>query len=339
MRRAFGVVALFLLSGCDAARIPPCAPGEGVFCGLLRPEDIELVPGSDLLLVSVLGGAAQAARIVLLDPATGEQRSLTEQVSPADAADFPRCGPAPEKLHPRGFHLSRGQDGALHLLMVDERRIERYRFDPAVPSLAWEGCVKVPANILPNDVAAFEDGFVVSHMFDPPRTFTQNLKGLLGLNTGYAVKWTPGGGWAKVPGTDAAFANGIQVDPATGRIYVSSMFTQSVIAVDADGANRTESARLPIQGDNLSWSADGRLILTGHTGVAVYGISECRDAGDTPCSFPFAVVALDPTTLADQTLFETPTGDIPGASVGVLKDGALYLGSMFGDRVTRVNIK
>jgi sugar lactone lactonase YvrE len=340
MRQVFGFFALFLLAGCDAARIETCAPGPGVICGLLRPEDIELVPGTDLLLVSVQGGRAQIPRIALVNPATGEQRSLTEPALVAEAGDFPRCGAAPEKLHPRGFHLSRSEDGALHVLVVADRRIERYRFDPAVPSLSWEGCVDVPPAILANDVAALPGGgLVVSHMFDPPRDFTLNLKFLFGVNTGHVAKWTPNNGWTKVPNTEVSFANGVQADPATSRIYVSSMFTQRVVAVDIDGSNRSESARLPVQGDNLSWSDDERLILAGHTGVAVYGILECRGAGDTPCSFPSAVVALDPKTLADQTLFQTPTGNIPGASVAVLKGDTLYLGSAFGDRITRVSIK
>ena len=143
-------------------------------------------------------------------------------------------------------------------------------------------------------------------------------------------------GWSKVPNTDVAFANGIQVDPGTSRSYVSSMFTQRIVSVELDGSHRTESARSPIQTDNLSWSDDGRLVGAGHTGFPVYGISACRDKGDTPCSFPFAVVAFDAKTLDQKVLFRTPTGSIPGASVAVVRGSEIYLGSAFGDRITHV---
>ena len=62
-----------------------------------------------------------------------------------------------------------------------------------------------------------------------------------------------------------------------------------------------------------------RWLGAGHTGFPIYGISKCRDIGDSPCSFPFAIVAFDPKTLKDQVLFEAPTGSIPGASVAALR--------------------
>jgi sugar lactone lactonase YvrE len=176
-------------------------------------------------------------------------------------------------------------------------------------------------------------------MFNPPRNFLLNIKFVLGLNTGYVAKWTQTGGWSKIPNTDVSFANGIQVDPQTSRVYVSSMFTQRIVAVDVDGGNRIESQRTAIQTDNLSWSNDGRLLGAGHTGFPIYGISKCRDIGDSPCSFPFAIVAFDPKTLKDQVLFEAPTGSIPGASVAALRGNTLYLGSAFGDRITRIVLK
>ncbi len=343
MRWSTGLLMVLLLAGCDAAQIDACVPGDTVICGIVKPEDIELVPGTPWLMVSELGSGANSGRILLIDPVTNARRIIAEK-SPVVAApeNFPRCGPAPENLKPRGIHLSKDRAGVQHLLVIAGGRIERYRADVTETDVAlvWEGCVAIPPEILANDVAAFPDeGFVVSHMYDPPRNFWLNFKFVLGLNTGSVAKWLPGSGWSKIPNTDVSFANGIQVDPATSRVYVSSMFTQRIIAVDADGAHRQESARTAIQADNLSWSPDGRLVGAGHTGFPIYGISTCREIGDAPCSFPFAVVAFDPKTLKDEILFQTPTGAIPGASVAILKDGTLYTGTAFGDRITKVSLK
>jgi hypothetical protein len=334
MRRNLILLATFCLSACDAAKIDACRPGADVICGIVRPEDIELIPGTSWMLVSELGGGDKPGRILLIDPITQERGTLAEgRPAVAEAGGFPRCGPPPDTLRPRGIHLSKGADGAYHLLVVAGARIERYRVDVAAAAVAlqWEGCVDVPSEIMANDVAGFADGgFVVSHMYDPPRGQLLDLKMLLGFDTGYAVKWTGAGGWQRMPNTDVSFANGIQIDPATSRVYVSSMFTQRIVAVDPDGGNRSQSARSPIQADNLSWSSDGRLVGAGHTGIPVYGISACRGIGDAPCSFPFAVVAFDPKTLAHETLFEIGTGAIPGASVAVVEKDAIYLAARSG---------
>lgn len=343
MRHMLSLLVPLFVAGCDAAQIEPCIDQAGIICGIAKPEDIELIPGSPWIMVSELGGAEKPGRILLIDPATKARRVLAEKTPiVSEGTTFPKCGEPPAALRPRGFHLSQDQGGASHLLVVAGTRIERYNvnFAPSEIELTWDGCVTVPPEILANDVAALpEGGFVVSHMYDPPRNFMLNIRFVLGLDTGYAAKWTPETGWSKIPNTDSSFANGIQVDPETSRIYISSMFTQRIIAVDPDGANRIESARSPIQADNLSWSSDGRLIGAGHTGFPIYGISRCRDIGDAPCSFPFAIVAFDKKKLQSETLFETPTASIPGASVAVLKDKVLYLGTAFGDRITQLSLQ
>ena len=293
-------------------------------------------------MVSELGGP-EPGRIIMIDPITKDRRVLAEGVpTVTETETFPRCGEPPKALHPRGFHLSEGQDGALRVLIINDTRVERYlgKIEGDDVSLQWEGCVSIPKEVTANDIAALGDeGFVVSHMYDPPRDALLNMKFVLGINTGAAYRWTRSGGWARIPNSDVSFGNGIQVDQKTGRIYISSMFSQRIVAFDRDGQNRQVSARIPIQTDNISWSPDGRLIGAGHTGFPVYGVNPCRDRGSAPCSFPFAVVALDPVTLKDETLFTYTKGNIPGASVAILKDGALYLGTAFGERISRVTLK
>jgi hypothetical protein len=346
LHRILFLAASLALSACDARQIDICAPGDNVICRIARPEDLEAVPGTDWLLVSELGVAPGPGRILLVDPATQERRVLAEGPPPlAGPSAVPRCGPPPAELRPRGFHLTMGDDGKMYVLVVAGQRIERYILNLAadVP-LAWEGCVTIPPEIFANDVAGFPDGgFVVSHMYDLPRTWVHDIKLVLGMSTGYAVTWSAGpssadGGWKRVPNTDAAFANGIQVDPATSRIYVSSMYGQRILGVDRDGGHPIRSDRTPIQGDNLSWADDGRLINAGHTGIPIYGTRKCTQINGAPCAFPFAVVAFDPKTLAQETLFETNGGTIPAASVALIEDRAIYLGSAFGDRITRVSL-
>ena len=176
---------------------------------------------------------------------------------------------------------------------------------------------------------------VISHMYDPPRSTLHTVKFFLGLDTGYAAAWSPETDWIKVPGTDAAFPNGVEADPATDRVFVGSTYGQVFISADAFGDD-ARVIRIPVQSDNLTWAPDGRILSVGHTGIPLLGTNGCRTAGGKPCSFPFAVVSIEPETLAQEIIFEHADGLIPGASVALAHGGFLYMGTVFGDRISRV---
>ena len=345
MRAWFAAAACLFLAGCgEAVQLPTCVSGADVICDIVKPEDIEAIPNSRWLMVSELGnGADKPGRIVLVDPDTKEKRVLVEGAPQVvDGEIAPTCGPPPEKLSPRGFHLSTTADGGLRLLVISGTRIEQFRgkADGDDVTLAWEGCVAIAPEISANDVAALgDDGLVVSHMFVLPRTTMTDWKFILGINTGAVYAWTKAGGWKRVPNSDVSFGNGIQVDPQTERIYVASMYAQRIVAIDRDGGNRQETARLPIQNDNLSWSPNGKLIGVGHSGFPVRGTARCRELAGAPCGFRFTVVEIDPKTLTFERLFENKTPTIPGASVALRRGDALYLGTAFGDRITKVALQ
>ncbi len=345
MRARLAIAACLFLAGCgEAVQLPTCVAGVDVICDIVKPEDIEPIPGSRWLLVSELGnGADRPGRIVLVDPDTKEKRILIEgKPQVAEGESILSCGPPPEKLSPRGFHLSTAADGGLRLLVISGTRIERFKgkAEEDDVAFAWDGCVTIDKEISANDVAALgDDGLVVSHMFTPPRTSMTDWKFILGFNTGAAYAWTKDAGWKRIPNSDVSFGNGIQVDPKTQRIYIASMYAQRIVAIDKDGGNRQETPRLPIQNDNLSWSADGKLIGSGHSGFPVRGTAKCRDLGGAPCGFPFSIVQIDPSTLAFETLFANEKPTIPGASVAVRLGNALYLGTAFGDRITKVTVQ
>lgn len=346
------LAAGLLLAGCDnSVMIDGCQSTDGihVICGIIKPEDLEPLGNHPWMMVVEFGdfqadppSGGTLGALNLNDESYIRLEATVAAEVPSSA--FPRCGLPPERLRPRGFHVSDLDDGGFRLLMVnapDDTRIERYRIDVEDdrPRLSWEGCVSVPDTVFPNDVAALSgDAFVVSHMFDPPRDQMMTVKFFLGLDTGYAVAWSPERGWTKVQGTDTAFPNGVEADPATGRVFVASTYGQNFIAADAFGDD-ARAVRIPVQSDNLTLAPDGRLLAVGHTGVPLLGIQGCRAAGGVPCSFPFAVVAIDPDTLGQEIIYDHRDGLIPGASVALSHGGFLYMGTVFGDRISRVKVK
>ena len=338
------------LSGCsDPVFIEGCRSSDSihVICGIEKPEDLEPLDDHPWMLVAELGSFGADAipgaivAVNLIDETILRLVAVTADPDPDSV--FPRCGPPPDRLRPRGFHVSDLEDGGFRLLVInviDTQRIERYRIDVhrSGPRMAWEGCVTVPDNLSPNDVAALSDeNLVISHMYDPPRSTWQTVRFFLGLDTGYAAAWSPETDWVKVPGTDASFPNGIEADPTTDRVFVGAVYSQVFIAADAFGDN-ARSIRIPVQSDNITWAPDGRILSVGHTGIPLLGTSGCRSAGGRPCSFPFAVVAVDPVTLDREVIFEHKDGLIPGASVALAHNGYLYMGTVFGDRISRVSL-
>lgn len=337
-----------ILAACsDPVIIEGCESSDEiyVFCGIEKPEDLEPLGDHPWMLVSELGSFGSNAvpgAIVAVNLETETTIRLAAAVSNIDpGSSFPRCGPPPDRLRPRGFHVSDLEDGSFRLLVVnviDTQRIERYRIDVhrSGPFLTWEGCVTVPDTLSPNDVAALSgDNIVISHMYDPPRTTLHTVKFFLGLDTGYAVAWSPETEWVKVPGTETSFPNGIEADPATDRVFVGATYGQVFISADAFGDD-ARTIRIPVQSDNLTWAPDGRILSVGHTGVPLLGTSGCRNASGEACSFPIAVVAIDPDSLLQETVFEHGKGLIPGASVALQRGEFLYLGTVFGDRISRI---
>jgi hypothetical protein len=335
-----------ILGGCSPELIDGCAstPGIDVICGLEKPEDLAHITGTPWILISELGSANSSGNVSAFRIEDHRPVRLQASFEPQnDSGAFPVCGPPPEHIRPRGFHLATDDQGVHRLLLVNAGppvRIERYRVDTdeATPRLYWEGCVTVPDWLHPNDVASFRgDSFVISHMYTPPMTRLLRAKMFLRINTGYAALWRPGSGWEKVPGSDVAFANGIEADPRSGRIFVAATYGETLTAMSVDGGNK-RTVKLSVQPDNLTWSDSGNLVTAGHTGIAMLGTSGCRNMMGTPCSFPFSVLEIDPERLDTRVIFEHDEGLIPGASVALAHAQFLFLGTVFGDRVSRVTL-
>lgn len=354
--RGFAAVGLLVgLAGCGAApAITNCDAGGGLtpICDFTNPEDLALLPGGDWLAVSEMSfadgpGALSAWRI---SDRTKVPLWADALVAPAPgwgAADCPGA-PDPALFKPHGIDLLERRDGT-GLLVVNHGGREAVEFfELAVaggrPTLIWRGCAVAPPETSTNDVAALPggDGFVVSKMSSTPLSGGLSpglmLKILLGRPTGFVYEWTPAGGWRPIPGSEGVLPNGVEVSADGTRVFAGMTYERSVVALDrADGANRRE-ADVAMGSDNLSWADDGRLLVAGGTGSSTSAMG-CRKIASGACGIPFAVAAVDPDTMAVETLVE---GDgsvgIGMASVAVQVGDRVYIGSFIGDRIAHATL-
>jgi hypothetical protein len=105
--------------------------------------------------------------------------------------------------------------------------------------------------------------------------------------------------------------------------------------VRRDGSSRRELA-LPHHPDNLTWGADGRLLVTGQKG-SITQIPACGQLDSGTCPLPFSVVRVGPDDLSLELAFDHDPARLGGAGTVALEhDGALWIGTFAGDRLLRV---
>jgi sugar lactone lactonase YvrE len=206
------------------------------------------------------------------------------------------------------------------------------------PRLAWRNCVTAPPPLFLNDITVLPGGAIAAtHMYDralaarDPKA--QLARYLAGETTGYVVLWSPGAGWMKIANSDGAFPNGIDSSADGRTLYFAETYGHRVNAIGVDGAGR-RSIAVSMQPDNVTTASDGGVVVAGGTGAPVTSTQGCGALRPVGCGFPSAVARLDFRTGAATPLFADDGAKVPGASVAVVLDHALYIGASFGDRIT-----
>jgi sugar lactone lactonase YvrE len=213
------------------------------------------------------------------------------------------------------------------------------REDRGSYTLGWRGCVVPPAGSYLNDVAMLPDGgFVVSNMYprEGPHIGPLSVylvKGMLGFDTGNVLRCQREG-CTPLAGTAAPFPNGVQVDPAGQTLFLNAYLAGEVRKISLADGRLLGSVKIKAP-DNAQWDARGRLLVASHTGNPRDSMS-CFGITVGACGAAFAIVALDPATLATETLLAHQGPPMGAATVAQQVGDALYLGSYAGDRLLRV---
>jgi hypothetical protein len=255
-----------------------------------------------------------------------------------------------------------------------QERVDLFEVHPEeganlAPALTWRGCVRLPAQKAGNDVAALSplvkttpygssvpDGlaFAVSH--SGYRLVT--LRALLGIRTGEILTWNTDrwgcdpalpdadgrpGSWCTVAHSRAVLPNGVAVDESGRTLYFTAFGEKSLLRLDAKPGADTGAPRrspLAVYPDNLTWSADGRCLLTAGITSHPAGLMRCRKRPISGyCGAPFRIITVDPQTLYARSLWSHNAGrGIGFPSVVQEAGGDLYIGTPVGDRIARLSL-
>ena len=327
-------VPLRLDAQAPAAQAPAdCSPATGVtfVCGLQAPEDLVVVPGAQWVVAGAYAGRggiylihARDRKPILAYPTANAAERL-------DAAVYKACPGVPDastkaKFQTHGLYLLPGANSVHRLFVVlhgGRESIEVFEVDARQPTpvLTWIGCAVAPAPIGLNSVRGLPDGGFIATNFLAQGGFGGTaMKAMMsGEKNGELWEWHTASGWQKLPGTEAAGANGLELSEDGKTMYVAAWGSQSFFRVSRGDATPTrQEIPLGFRVDNIRWARDGSILAVGQ--------------GGTPGAS--VIVKIDPRTLTVREILRHPDTPAYGAgTVAVEVGGDLWVGSFRGDRL------
>lgn len=350
------ILIALLFSGCGNTLLvkADCVSNQGlsVICGFNNPEDLVHLPGEDLVIVSEFSLGEGQGQLSLLDTVSQSITPLfptvAGQTRTAGGAQWgdPRCEQDEYLgLNPHGIDLSSRVDGALQLLVVNHAGAESVEFfevkkEPSGVAVVWRGCAKAPVGSVLNDVVALPGGgFLVTHTGSDlvsARGMFNAAKGLMGVKIGHVLEWSSHNGFSKVPGTEAAYANGIQVSSQGDVIYLNEYFGNRVKKIDRHTGELLNEIKV-LRPDNISWDVNGDLLVASQS-APIFKMAFCQQKKGYSCVTGFDIIAIDPTTFEQETLLSHDGLPFGAATVAIRLKDKLYLGTYVGDRVAVAGI-
>ena len=332
----------------QSASPPACVASNGItpICGVHAPEDIELLPDGQHILISELPAdfsCVTGEGLLLVDLATRRVQPLIISTHPETGWGEGACNAPPTHFGSHGIHFSKRNDGRTELLVVNHGERESIETLELIDTpdgyrALWRGCVTYRDGLF-NDVAATGDGgFIATVMmtkaaWDRPDALDVMVSG---VDTGYLVEWHQGGRLARLPNSEAPVANGVQLSTDREFIYYAAWSGKQIRKYDRQAGHVVKTANVPFYPDNISIRADDMLLVTGMDELQSW--KACVSAMRSSCETGFTVVTLEPFTMDVRPLYHAPPGTLPAASVAVQMRNTLYVGSAMGDRLLEIDI-
>jgi sugar lactone lactonase YvrE len=330
-----GVLAVVLSMRLIAQAPPPCTPAGDIqfICGQQGPEDLVVVPGSQWVIASAYGGSGGINLIRVSDRRSIVAFPSENEKVRFDSKAYVGCSGPPDKsakakFLTHGLSLQAGRKSVHRLFVVAHgarESIEVFELDtaPATPVLTWIGCVVAPDPIGLNSVRWLPDGGFIATDFLARNISAENrAKMLAGEKNGALWEWHASTGWLKVPGSEAAGANGIEISEDGKTLYVAAWGSQSFFRLSrGQTPPKRDEVPLGFRVDNIRWAKDGSILASGQ-------------GGSTPADQTTTIVKIDPKTLTITPVLKRPNVEVFGGGTVAVEIGKdVWVGSFRGDRI------
>jgi hypothetical protein len=306
---------------------PPCVDAADIqfVCGQQGPEDLVVVPGGAWVVASALAGSGGINVIHVSDKTSTKVYPAASAKDRPDTKIYNACPAPPDasKFTTHGLSLVPGRGNVHRLFVVGHgarEAIEVFELDarPNPPVLTWIGCAVAPEPIGLNSVRGLSDGGFIASNFNPrggPPTAMQRM--LAGEKNGELWEWHTASGWKKVPDSEAAGANGLEMSEDGKTLYVAAWGSQSFFRLSRGLATpKRDEIPLGFRVDNIRWARDGSILAAG------------QGTGET------VAVKINPRTLeVKEILRRRGQPGFNGGTVAVEVGGSYWIGSFAGDRI------
>jgi hypothetical protein len=323
---------IFLLPAALAAQTPAnCAPSGNIqyVCGQEAPEDLVLIPGTDWVLASSYGGNGGIRLISVRDKTSSVAYPSVNSKDRFDRKTYDMCPGPPEEAdkakfttHGLALHVGRNSSSTLYAVHHGKREsIEVFDVDSRgkIPVLTWIGCAVAADPVGLNSVIGLNDGgFIATNFLERgANANAARTKMMAGENNGELWEWHTGKGWTKVPGSEAAGANGIEISKDGKWLYVAAWGSQSFFRLSRGQIPvKRDVIPLGFRVDNIRFAPDG----------SIYAAGQGQQTSN--------VVRIDPNTLKITELINQPNNQqFASGTVAVQIGKELWVGSFRGDRI------
>lgn len=346
-----GLLTLLALGACsqkqsfsDAQR---CEPYQGLqpLCDFQAPEDLALLPDQSGIIVSEFGQMGDIeGKISLLNLDTMEKRVLYDAASSNDLKSpnaiwgGTECTEAAQ-FSPHGIDLAQRPSGRWQLLVVNHGGRESVEFFELKKDLnnqwqlQWAGCVEADDDSLYNDIAATQDGFVVSRMMSRDAGAFGMLDYFFGKVTGQLLRWSLADGFSGVAQSESVMANGVVYARDSGLAFVNAYGEDKLKVMDVEQQVLVKSIPM-VSADNSNWDVThpGKILVASHD-FKLLDMIGCMSEGSSNCPSEFEIIEVDSESLATKVLFKTD-GNYFGAGTAAVRLGdQLFIGSFTGQRL------
>lgn len=344
------------LAACSGAprTLAKCDPGVDTrICGLQQPEDMDYLPNSDWLVFSemfyqvgdadMVYGGLKAYNVATGEvvPLFGDEESHWPDADLADLGDA-SCPsrPDPKQFGGHGIDVRRLDDGTVLLAAVnhgDRESIELFSIvdNGDRPIATWRGCVFLDRKVIHNDVAITAGGdlYFTRFIANPHHLRWELVLDFINLktagDTGFVYHWSKGKGLTIIPNSEGSASNGISISDDDSMLFIAAWGSEQVYRLTLKGDHvLRDTISLDVAPDNFSWSPQGKLIIVGQEGDQFANL-KCVEVEPATCDIPYAVYAIDPQTLSTNELLR----GVGAASVALLEDDTLYIGSYASDNI------
>src|SRR5262245_28330120 len=218
----------------------PCVPAGDVrfICGLQAPEDLVVVPGGQWVMSGAFAGSGGLYAIRTSDRTPTLVYPTASSRDQLDAKAYPTCPGAPDaaakaKFSTHGLSLVAGRSSVHRLYVVahgSRESIEVFDVDAGKnpPALTWVGCAVAADPVGLNSVRGLPDGGFIASNFLARGTSPEGRQAMMnGATNGELWEWHAASGWQKVPRSEAAGANGLEMSQDGRTLYVAAWGSQS----------------------------------------------------------------------------------------------------------------